>query len=263
MITPLRALAAATALTACSAKDHPRCANGAGLDGTPIVPVLPDKTLALTFDDGPGPETDPLAAYLAEAGAPSTFFVVGRLAQTRPEDMKGLRSRGHLVANHTHTHQSLTAAHDPVGEVMRADEVISAYVTGDVFLFRAPYGAFNTNTAARLNASRLGKYTGPIDWDIGDELTDQSGSDWACYLAGIAPDACAERYLTEIRAKGRGVVLLHDTVPGALPLVRALVPQLKAEGYAFVRLDAAQEVAVRVRERGGKPGDAGDSCYDY
>src|SRR4051812_46293731 len=38
---------------------------------------LPDHTLALTFDDGPGPRTKELADYLATEGVKATFFING------------------------------------------------------------------------------------------------------------------------------------------------------------------------------------------
>src|SRR5690242_6866205 len=39
---------------------------------------LPDKTISLTFDDGPGPRTKELADYLGAEGVPATFFINGK-----------------------------------------------------------------------------------------------------------------------------------------------------------------------------------------
>jgi peptidoglycan/xylan/chitin deacetylase (PgdA/CDA1 family) len=41
------------------------------------TPGLPPHTVALTFDDGPGPRTAELARLLREQGVPGTFFVLG------------------------------------------------------------------------------------------------------------------------------------------------------------------------------------------
>jgi len=49
------------------------------------VPDLPDKTIALTCDDGPGPNTVRIADFLRNSGVPATFFVVGKHVQAMRE----------------------------------------------------------------------------------------------------------------------------------------------------------------------------------
>lgn len=46
---------------------------------------LPAKTIALTFDDGPGARTVELSHYLKDQGVRAGFFVMGKNVQSRPD----------------------------------------------------------------------------------------------------------------------------------------------------------------------------------
>ena len=86
-----------------------------------ILPItgidLPDRTICLTFDDGPGVGFDEnanacsstvrLAEYLADQHVPGTFFVVGKYVDRFPGVIDRISKLGHLVANHTYDHVSL------------------------------------------------------------------------------------------------------------------------------------------------------------
>ena len=113
---------------------------------------LPQGTLCFTYDDGPGrsgggeddpgPRTAELGAFLHSQGVPATFFVVGKFAEKFADILAGLRSRGHLVANHTFDHPSLPAfvarGDDVFGQIARTDAAIGDHVKGCPTFFRAP-----------------------------------------------------------------------------------------------------------------------------
>jgi peptidoglycan/xylan/chitin deacetylase (PgdA/CDA1 family) len=66
------------------------------------------RGIALTFDDGPNPAiTSRLLDLLERYNARATFFVIGRFAAKCPELVREIAARGHLLANHTHTHPNL------------------------------------------------------------------------------------------------------------------------------------------------------------
>ena len=48
---------------------------------------------------------------------------------------------------------------------------------------------------------------------------------------------CAEGYLHEIESKKGGVVLMHTLKTQSVQMVNILIPELKARGYHFARLD--------------------------
>jgi len=83
----------------------------AGLMG-PVVTHGDRSTnlVALTFDDGPDPETTPaLLDLLDRHNAKATFFVVGDRVESAPALVKEIFDRGHAIGNHTATHDVLLA----------------------------------------------------------------------------------------------------------------------------------------------------------
>lgn len=64
-----------------------------------------DKTLYLTFDDGPIPEITPwILDTLTKHNAKATFFCVGENIYKNPDIFKRLKAEGHQVGNHTYNH---------------------------------------------------------------------------------------------------------------------------------------------------------------
>jgi peptidoglycan/xylan/chitin deacetylase (PgdA/CDA1 family) len=56
---------------------------------------------ALTFDDGPSPETTPpLLDVLARHRAHATFFLIGERAKAHPQIVEAITTAGHEIANH-------------------------------------------------------------------------------------------------------------------------------------------------------------------
>jgi peptidoglycan/xylan/chitin deacetylase (PgdA/CDA1 family) len=219
------------------------------------APALPQGTLCLTFDDGPGitvgdgpgPKTDRLGDYLADEGIRATFFVCGKYVDALPQVVRRAHEQGHLVANHTTHHPNLldelAAGRDVVAEVTETHRAIRDATGSDATYFRAPYGRWSPQVAATLNADPVAAaYVGPVNWDINAE-------DWAFWRDGAAPEICAIEYLRAIESTGGGIVLMHDCTAdddtwqrnnASYEVVRILVPQLKTLGYRFVGLDEAR-----------------------
>jgi peptidoglycan/xylan/chitin deacetylase (PgdA/CDA1 family) len=226
---------------------------------------LSAKTLSLSFDDGPGVRAAELSAYLKTAGIQASFFVNGRMLTGGTAVLQQLVDDGHFIGNHTQTHRSLTGrstagsplpAQQVVSEVAQTDALIAPFV-GNRFVFRAPFGDFDADTAAAINASPMQKYVGPINWDVGDHMGPAQAADWDCWIAGhdgvvLEPEECGDLYVKEIESVGRGIVLLHDPYfidndplrGGTVDMVKYIVPILKAKGYAFVRIDQVPDIAA-------------------
>lgn len=244
--------------------------NGDGCSGQRAIALaevtgagMPDKTLALTFDDGPSEVTSELSAYLAKEGIVATFFINGAHVQGRERVLDRQIEDGHLLANHTHTHAALTtlSAEDVITEVEATDELLADRVPRDKLYFRPPFGDWNEAVMRALSSSAMNKYRGPVGWDIGDKLTDSTAADWDCWDAqngGRTVNDCGDLYLKEIEAKKRGVVLLHDGPPGAngaktVAMMKYLVPRLKAAGYSFARIDAVPLMPVQAASPPASP----------
>jgi peptidoglycan/xylan/chitin deacetylase (PgdA/CDA1 family) len=247
---------------------------------------LAPKQLSLTFDDGPGTRTVELSAWLKGQGIRATFFVNGQ--HTTPVVLQQLVTDGHIVANHTQTHASLTGestgtpkptAADIVREVTETDVLIAPYVLHGRFMFRAPFGDYDDDAFAALQASPMKKYVGHIEWDIGGVFAPARGTaaDFACWDpsarhprggpgAALTSKQCGDLYVAEARALGKGIVLMHDPYGDMLntnveagggntiDMVKYIVPILKTDGFTFVGLDEVPAIAAALPPL---PADAG------
>jgi len=150
---------------------------------------------ALTFDDGPDPEsTPPLLDLLARHGARATFFLVGRRAARHPGLVARIAAEGHAIGNHSWDHPSLPRL--PAAAV--ADQLRRTRAAlGDPRprLMRPPYG--DQSLASHLAARRLGYRV--IAWSV-------VGADWA----GDDGATIAARVLAGLRPGA--IVLLHDSL---------------------------------------------------
>ncbi len=68
------------------------------------------RRVALTFDDGPGPDTPALLAALAARGAPATFFLHGASLRRHGPPPRAYPAAGHELGDHAVRHVPLHAA---------------------------------------------------------------------------------------------------------------------------------------------------------
>ena len=99
------------------------------------------KSVYLTFDDGPIPEATPfILDTLDRFNAKATCFMVGENAVKYPHLLEEVRRRGHQVGNHTYNHMSgmrhFTWTY--LANIKKADEVLHTR------LFRPPHGWIRT-----------------------------------------------------------------------------------------------------------------------
>jgi peptidoglycan/xylan/chitin deacetylase (PgdA/CDA1 family) len=209
---------------ACSKKDAPP-ADHLGESSAPLSSYprydgfkggsLPAKTVALTFDDGPGIYASQISTYLKGQGIRAVFFINGNRVTTsgdlpNPNNitvtpnvqsiLAQIIADGHLVANHTVTHRDIVTDILPLAdgatqlfnELSETDTDINGYVPSGYYLFRAPYGSYNPTAYGDLSGTAMNKYIGPIYWDAGGVETNYGGTnnptqaaDWACWQGDI------------------------------------------------------------------------------
>ena len=197
---------------------------------------LPEKTLVLTFDDGPhGSNTPKILEILKRYNAPAIFFAVGENLGRYDEKGVFKPSRaaaatraalgaGHLLANHTQSHAQLPRlAADGVEEQIdemsrRARELDPAGIK----LFRPPYGAWSDEVARQAGDRQMKLML----WNIDSQ-------DWADPVAA----SIANRVVAEARSAGRGIVLFHDIHARTVEALPLVIETLQAEGYRFVLYD--------------------------
>ncbi|MEG4344421.1 polysaccharide deacetylase family protein [Microcoleus sp. A003_D6] len=179
------------------------------------------KVIALTFDDGPSPETLKILEVLHKHQAVATFFCLGANLREYPEIAKQVVKAGNAIGNHTWHHYS----HN-VTEKTASDEIDNTGVhiyrsTGaKSFLFRPPGGHLNNGLAAYAKK----KNYVVVMWSIDPK-------DF------LQPPAAAIARTVLSQATSGAIVLLHDgggNRQQTVEAVSAIIPKLKQQGYRFV-----------------------------
>ncbi|WP_019585616.1 polysaccharide deacetylase family protein [Deinococcus apachensis] len=196
------------------------------------------KALALTFDDGPDPETTPAVLdALREVGGRATFFVLAHRAEAHPDLIGRMLAEGHEVEAHAdrHLHAWIRTPWGTFFDPLRAARRISAVTGRPTRLHRPPHGAY---TLATLLGQRAAGVTG-AHWDI-------EGRDWH---PASTPESVRQR--VNALAHPGAVVVLHDAGPGAritVPMLPGLLEDLRGRGHALVplgELDGARPLTLR------------------
>jgi peptidoglycan/xylan/chitin deacetylase (PgdA/CDA1 family) len=180
---------------------------GPGMTGIGPVRMLAFRRLAgqgdpahvaLTFDDGPDPESTPeFAQALAERGIRATFFMLGSMVAKAPGLAADIAAAGHEVGVHGYDHRYLTVRGPRAtrSDLTRATELIASVTGTRPWLYRPPYGVLSG--PALLAARHLGLT--PVLWGAW-------GREWA---PGATPTSVLQ---TLIRGLDGGVtILLHDS----------------------------------------------------
>lgn len=99
-----------------------------------------DKSVFLTFDDGPHPGITPwVLDFLKEQGIVATFFCVGENVLNYPDLYERILKEGHKTGNHTmkHLNGMKIDKQTYLASIKEAENVIKSN------LFRPPYGRMN------------------------------------------------------------------------------------------------------------------------
>jgi peptidoglycan/xylan/chitin deacetylase (PgdA/CDA1 family) len=246
-------------------------------DETSAVPVGPNATqpaVALTFDDGPGPSTEPLLDVLARNGAVATFFVLGR--NLRGEALGGdakwaqrITDRtardGHLLGNHTMSHARDVPTDALLDEVEACDGLLRASYArvgrdpSTPIPIRLPFGPFRPGGAASLEAlERLGRphchwNADPLDWRPG-RTTAQIAATMLRQIEKAWKNAITPVFL--LHDAGQGVVGGEDSVgvvrDATVAAVDEVCRQLRSHGVRYLTLLECRPPAVTLPLAGGR-----------
>ncbi len=190
-----------------------------------------DKTIALTFDDGPHAKyTLQLLALLKNLDVHATFFVVGKQVAKFPTLVQLEVLEGHEIGNHTFDHVNLTEippAQIPY-ELDECDNILRHTIGTSSRFFRPPGGDYN---AAVIQAATQRGYITTL-W------TDDPGD-----FNHIPSDVILKRLLDHLHPGG--IILLHDGIPQTMEMLPAFVTEARRRGYTFVTMsELASEPGV-------------------
>lgn len=242
-VTPVPVTPGQETLSPASSLDNPIPTDGITSEDSSILLVppkdrlkqsQPERSVYLTFDDGPSVITPGFLDVLKENGVHATFCVIGNRAEVYPEIIKRAYEEGNAIINHSFNHnvyevyensQTVLASIDECNKVL--DLIIQRSPIEKSFV-RLPGGSSTpftkSNRDTLIPLLKSGGYI-TLDWNI-------SSSDCATGYA-------TADYIEQNAIRGIGidevVILMHDfkyraTTLQALP---AIIKSYKDNGYAF------------------------------
>ena len=190
------------------------------------------KTVALTFDDGPGASTARILSILRSYGVPATFFNIGQNMAARPALVRQEAGLGYVLGDHTWDHATLTklSASAQATEIDRAAAEQVSLVSASPCAFRPPGGSYNSTT---LNLARQRRMTVWL-WSVDTEDWKARGSSSSYWVNRIISLAAREGGVLR-----HPVVLMHNQPAGNPATVLALptiIRYFRSHGYTFVDL---------------------------
>jgi peptidoglycan/xylan/chitin deacetylase (PgdA/CDA1 family) len=197
--------------------------------------------LALTFDDGPHPEsTRRVLAALGATRHRATFFLLGEKVERHPQVVREIRDAGHTLALHGYFHDRLhpfRSARRIERELVRALDAIERVSGLRPTWFRPPLG--QTSPSSVAGARRAGVRL------LGWSGRAYDGVRWR------TPESVLQSAL-ESSVDG-AILVLHDAAerddfePASVHILPRLLAELDARGLTSVGLDALFEVGVSSR----------------
>jgi peptidoglycan-N-acetylglucosamine deacetylase len=195
--------------------------------------------IAMTFDDGPSPETTPrLLDILKQRNIKATFFMIGQNAQRNPEIVKRILAEGHEIGNHSWTHPQLSKLSDQrvTDEITKTQDAIKDASGYTPVLFRPPYGAITSRQKdwieKQFGLSIIMWSVDPFDWKRpGASVIEQR------ILAGARPGS---------------IILSHDIHKQTVDAMPATLDALAQKGFKFVTV--SQLIAMNQPKTSPSPG---------
>ena len=185
------------------------------------------KTVYLTFDDGPIPEVTPwVLDILKEYNIKATFFCVGDNVRKYPHLFEQLIAKGHQVGNHTFNHLQgwLTTPAKFLNNALDADRLISST------LFRPPHGhmIFPQPRLLKKHGYKI------VMWDV---VTRD-------YNAKLPPEQIVQNVKKYTR--DGSIIVFHDSLKAEKNMKYALpraIRWLQEQGYTFELVPALPKIS--------------------
>lgn len=199
------------------------------------VPVK--KKVYLTFDDGPGTETEKILEILKKNGVKATFFVTGKESDTAKRIYKKIVKAGHTLGMHSYSH-----IYDEIYESEKAftkdfDKLYDYLkdVTGyQAEWYRFPGGSSSQRTELPIQTfinvleSKNVRY---IDWNVISPDISNPSANQEQVVSGIVEG---------VSQFDTSVVLLYDSAdrPMTVKALPQIIERLKKENYELLPIDS-------------------------
>lgn len=188
----------------------------------------PGSRIALTFDDGPAPETLKLLDLLKAHEVKATFFCIGAQLEKHPEIARRVHGEGHLLANHSYSHShffDFFGTSKVAAELRKTDALIAEITGHKPRFFRPPYGVTNPSIRrALLQTKHL-----VMGWNLRS-------------MDGVRDNIGNITQRVQSRLKPGAIVLLHDNRTHSAAVLEQLLTSVRALNLEPVRLDELLEL---------------------
>ena len=190
------------------------------------------KTVALTFDDGPGPSTQPIISVLRAYGVTATFFNIGQNAAAYPSLVRAEAADGYLIGNHSWNHPSMPQL-SAAAQAAQMDEATAeqqSLIGWAPCAFRPPYGNYNSTLLTLAQQRKMKVWLWSVDTEDW-KAAGSASSYWVNRIIGLAE--------SEGGSQQHPVILMHNAPSGDPATVLALptiISYFRAHGYTFVNL---------------------------
>lgn len=176
-----------------------------------------DKTLYLTFDDGPHPVyTQKILDILESYDIKATFFLVGKEILSHPDVVMNIVKKGHAIGNHSFKH-GLDWKNRRcwlLKEISDCNDVILNVTGIKAKLFRPPWGV----VSIQMIIFCIFKGMKIVNWSF-DSL-----------------DCKKSKNIGITMAKSGDIILLHDDDKYCIDIIERDIPILLKKGFLFMSL---------------------------
>jgi peptidoglycan/xylan/chitin deacetylase (PgdA/CDA1 family) len=190
------------------------------------------RTVALTFDDGPGRSTGQIIRILRKFKVPATFFNIGENEAARKQLVRDENRDGFVIGNHTwdHPNMDLLSPSAQAAELDKTSAEQYRITHTRPCVFRPPYGNYDPSLLQLARQLRMRVWIWSVDTQ--DWMADGSGSQyWVSRIVSLAE--------SEGGVQRHPVVLMHNQ-PGGNPATVSALPTIiryfRSHHYRFVKL---------------------------
>ncbi len=189
------------------------------------APVVRDKAVALTFDDGPSRANDgKILETLQKYGAHATFFVLGDRARVDGDILQMYLAAGCEIGSHSWNHPQLSKMkwNKVERQLSKTNKMVSNLTGGyQIRLLRPPYGSISKTMRKKLDMPMILWSLDTLDWKTRN----------------------TKKIFREVRkeVKDGDIILMHDIYSTTADAVEKVVPWLQNKGYDVLTVSELME----------------------